>query len=192
MEENLEESVVSAFGYCESIFAETMRSGNGKGSARMQGKSSGQRGNGFSDGKKAGNRAEWSFRSASRPSRIAFLVHRLLSALGARLKMVFSRLWPCTPRLAARLAIVERLAVGPKQSLLLIEVDGVRLVVAHSGESTPALMALPASIAFSKLPRGQKEGQARGRAKNTGGKRQKPASLASRTQASSISAGRIQ
>ena len=43
----------------------------------------------------------------------------------------------------ARLAVIERIALGPKQSLMLVEADGVRLLVATSSEAASAFFLLP-------------------------------------------------
>jgi len=46
------------------------------------------------------------------------------------------------PRTQPRLALVERIALGPRQSLALIEAEGRRLLVATSQEGAPAFYAL--------------------------------------------------
>jgi Flagellar biosynthesis protein, FliO len=43
-----------------------------------------------------------------------------------------------------RLALVERIALGPRQSLALVEADGRRLLVATSAEGSPAFYPLAA------------------------------------------------
>jgi hypothetical protein len=48
-------------------------------------------------------------------------------------------------RLAPRLEVVERIALGPRQSLVLVEADGRRLLVATSAEGGAAFYALDAS-----------------------------------------------
>lgn len=42
----------------------------------------------------------------------------------------------------ARLALVDRISLAPKQSLALVEVDGRRFLVATSQEGAPAFCAL--------------------------------------------------
>jgi len=44
-----------------------------------------------------------------------------------------------------RLALLERIALAPRQSLALVEADGRRLLVATSPEGAPAFYALDAS-----------------------------------------------
>ncbi len=41
-----------------------------------------------------------------------------------------------------RLALVERIALGPRQSLALVEADGRRFLVATSAEGSPAFYPL--------------------------------------------------
>jgi hypothetical protein len=45
-------------------------------------------------------------------------------------------------RPAPRLAVLERIALGPRQSLALVEAEGRRFLVATSPEGTPAFYAL--------------------------------------------------
>jgi hypothetical protein len=47
-------------------------------------------------------------------------------------------------RAPPRLAVVERIALGPRQSLALVEAEGRRFLVATSPEGTPAFLALDA------------------------------------------------
>lgn len=47
-----------------------------------------------------------------------------------------------TQRSAPRLALVERIALGPRQSLALVEAEGRRFLVATSAEGGPAFLAL--------------------------------------------------
>lgn len=42
----------------------------------------------------------------------------------------------------SRLEVIERIALGPRQSLALVEADGRRLLVATSPEGAPAFYAL--------------------------------------------------
>ena len=53
------------------------------------------------------------------------------------------RSWRRSTARPARLALIERIALGPKQSLVLVEVDGVRLLIATSGEAASAFFSLP-------------------------------------------------
>jgi flagellar biogenesis protein FliO len=46
-------------------------------------------------------------------------------------------------RALSRLALLDRIALAPKQSLALVEVDGRRFLVATSQEGAPAFCALP-------------------------------------------------
>lgn len=45
-------------------------------------------------------------------------------------------------RAPARLAVVERITLAPRQSLALVEAEGRRFLVATSPEGTPAFFAL--------------------------------------------------
>jgi hypothetical protein len=45
-------------------------------------------------------------------------------------------------RSTARLAVVERISLAPRQSLALVEAEGRRFLVATSAEGTPAFYAL--------------------------------------------------
>jgi len=49
-----------------------------------------------------------------------------------------------TPRSRPRLALLERIALAPRQSLALIEADGRRFLVATSPEGAPVFYALDA------------------------------------------------
>ena len=53
------------------------------------------------------------------------------------------RSWRHSTARPARLAVIERIALGPKQSLMLVEADGVRLLVATSSEAASAFFPLP-------------------------------------------------
>ena len=186
----------------------------------MHGKTSGQRKDGLPPGTsvsptagrrnrpqkamEAGCVADRASLPASPPWRVTLPFHSILAM--AWVRRVVSRLWPRTERSEARLRVVERLAVGPKQSLLLVEADGARLLIAHSGESTPALLALPgltpAAPTFAELAtlaslsptplHNPASGQP------AGGGRKGPTPVASRTPvaprtpAATVSAGRIQ
>jgi hypothetical protein len=46
------------------------------------------------------------------------------------------------PRTAARLALVERIALAPRQSLALVEAEGRRFLVATSQDGAPSFFAL--------------------------------------------------
>lgn len=134
--------------------------------------------------------------------------------LGRVLSSVSSRLWSSIePRLRQhrrrslpRLAVVERLAVGPKQSLLLLEVDGARMLLAQSGESTPAMIVLPIAsreaVAPSKARQASEAHRSSeahqvaesGQAKVGGEKpaRRRPVPALPRAQTVPVSTGRIQ
>ncbi len=47
-----------------------------------------------------------------------------------------------TPRVAPRLALLERITLAPRQSLALVEAEGRRLLVATSPEGAPSFYAL--------------------------------------------------
>lgn len=53
------------------------------------------------------------------------------------------RSWQRSNARPARLAVIERIALGPKQSLMLVEADGVRLLVATSSDAASAFFPLP-------------------------------------------------
>jgi flagellar biogenesis protein FliO len=53
-------------------------------------------------------------------------------------------------RNAPRLALVERIALGPRQSLALIEAEGRRFLVATSAEGSPSFCALDERRALVK------------------------------------------
>jgi len=46
------------------------------------------------------------------------------------------------PRGAPRLVVIERIALGPRQSLVLVEAEGRLLLLATSPEGTPAFFSL--------------------------------------------------
>ena len=50
--------------------------------------------------------------------------------------------WRGAKRKEPRLQLVERIALGPRQSLVLVEAEGQRLLVAASAEGGPAFYAL--------------------------------------------------
>src|SRR5580704_11767275 len=52
-------------------------------------------------------------------------------------------------RAPPRLAVLERIALAPRQSLALIEAEGRRFLVATSPEGTPAFYALDESSQYS-------------------------------------------
>jgi hypothetical protein len=56
------------------------------------------------------------------------------------------RKWRASSGRPARLALVERITLGPRQALLLVEADGLRLLVATSSEGTPAFYPLHAEL----------------------------------------------
>jgi hypothetical protein len=49
-------------------------------------------------------------------------------------------------RAAPRLAVLERIALAPRQSLALVEAEGRRFLVATSPEGTPAFYALDGPV----------------------------------------------
>lgn len=48
-------------------------------------------------------------------------------------------------RRPARLSLVERISLGPRQALSLVEADGMRLLIASSNDSAPVFFALGAT-----------------------------------------------
>jgi flagellar biogenesis protein FliO len=61
-----------------------------------------------------------------------------------------------TRRAPPRLAVLERIALAPRQSLALVEADGRRFLVATSPEGAPAFYALdaPARANLARRPTG--------------------------------------
>ena len=57
-------------------------------------------------------------------------------------------------RPAPRLAVLERIALAPRQSLALVEADGRRFLVATSPEGTPAFYPLDAAGRHGPADRG--------------------------------------
>jgi hypothetical protein len=58
-------------------------------------------------------------------------------------------------RAPARLAVLERITLAPRQSLSLIEAEGRRFLVATSPEGTPAFYALDRESPSRQVGRGQ-------------------------------------
>jgi flagellar biogenesis protein FliO len=58
-----------------------------------------------------------------------------------------------TERQAPRLALLERIALAPRQSLALVEAEGRRFLVATSAEGSPAFYALDAKAGHSAARR---------------------------------------
>jgi flagellar biogenesis protein FliO len=64
------------------------------------------------------------------------------------------------PQTPARLAVVERVSLAQRQSLVLVEADGHRLLVATSPEGAPAFYALPnVAPVRANYPRKKAEGK---------------------------------
>jgi len=51
---------------------------------------------------------------------------------------------------ARRLALIERIALGPRQTLALVEADGIRLLVTVSPEGAPAVFPLAQADSFER------------------------------------------
>jgi flagellar biogenesis protein FliO len=66
---------------------------------------------------------------------------RAKSAVGGLAGWLLSRM-RAGRRSAPRLAVLERIALAPRQSLTLVEAEGRRFLVATSPEGTPAFYAL--------------------------------------------------
>jgi hypothetical protein len=63
------------------------------------------------------------------------------------------RWWRRSEAPLPRLTLLERLPLGPRQALSLVEAEGVRLLVATSAEGTPAIYPLyPPQRALSPIP----------------------------------------
>ncbi|HET6169081.1 MAG TPA: flagellar biosynthetic protein FliO [Terracidiphilus sp.] len=58
-----------------------------------------------------------------------------------------------TPRSQARLSLLERIQLAPRQSLALVEADGRRLLVATSPEGAPTFYALDGPAVSAHPPR---------------------------------------
>ena len=67
--------------------------------------------------------------------------HRIGGVAGWLLTRFFKRLSD-RRRAEPRLALVERIALAPRQSLALVEAEGRRILVATSAEGGPAFYAL--------------------------------------------------
>ena len=55
--------------------------------------------------------------------------------------------WQARRRAEPRLVVLERVALAPRQSLLLVEAEGRRLLIATSPEGAPAIFPLDSSAA---------------------------------------------
>jgi flagellar biogenesis protein FliO len=75
---------------------------------------------------------------------------------------LLERLWR-RHRAQPRLALVERIALGPRQSLALIEAEGRRLLVATSQEGAPAFYSLDGQDGKARTLRPTAAGSAAGR-----------------------------
>lgn len=64
------------------------------------------------------------------------------AGLGAWLLERLRQRWQGGRSAEPRLALLERIALAPRQSVALIEVEGRRFLVATSGEGSPAFLAL--------------------------------------------------
>ena len=64
------------------------------------------------------------------------------AGLGAWLLERLRQRWQRGRSAQPRLALLERIALAPRQSVALIEVEGRRFLVATSGEGAPAFLAL--------------------------------------------------
>lgn len=67
---------------------------------------------------------------------------RLNAGIGGLGVWLLARLWTRGRQASARLELLERIALGPRQSLALVEAEGVRLLVATSAEGAPAFYRL--------------------------------------------------
>jgi len=56
------------------------------------------------------------------------------------------RLWHSRVRQAVRLRLVERITLGPRHSLALVEADGVRLLVATAAEGASTIYPLASPV----------------------------------------------
>jgi flagellar biogenesis protein FliO len=72
-------------------------------------------------------------------------------ALGGWTGWLFERLRGAR-RGPARLAVLERITLAPRQSLALIEAEGRRLLVATSPDGAPAFYALDGSLLSEAQP----------------------------------------
>ncbi len=64
------------------------------------------------------------------------------AGLGAWLLERLRERWPGRRQARPRLALIERIALAPRQSLALVEVEGRRFLVATAAEGAPAFLAL--------------------------------------------------
>lgn len=63
--------------------------------------------------------------------------------LGERLGNLLSILWQGRGPRAVQLQLVSRMALGPKQSLALVEADGMRILIATASNSAATMLLLP-------------------------------------------------
>lgn len=63
--------------------------------------------------------------------------------IGERLGNMLSILWQSRGPRAIQLQLVSRMALGPKQSLALVEADGMRVLIATGSNSTATMLLLP-------------------------------------------------
>jgi flagellar biogenesis protein FliO len=87
------------------------------------------------------------FTSESR-ERAANRNSRLVNGLASIARL--ARRWRVSTARPARLAVIERVALGPRQSLMLVEAEGVHLLVATSADGAPAFYPLPSSPVTSQ------------------------------------------
>jgi hypothetical protein len=59
----------------------------------------------------------------------------------------------------SRLTVIERVTVAPRQSLLLVEADGQRVLVATSPDGTPAIFPLDSTRTRGRLRKTLAEGK---------------------------------
>jgi flagellar biogenesis protein FliO len=71
-------------------------------------------------------------------------------------------------RAPARLAVLERITLAPRQSLSLIEAEGRRFLVATSPEGTPAFYALDHADGEEARSRRAMPGRSAGRSRRVG------------------------
>jgi hypothetical protein len=76
---------------------------------------------------------------------------RIKSALGGLAGWFLARLRAARPA-PARLAVLERIALAPRQSLALVEAEGRRFLVVTSAEGSPGFYALDDAARPQRAP----------------------------------------
>jgi flagellar biosynthesis protein FliO len=82
--------------------------------------------------------ADWSYLRAN----LDHPAHRMASKLGSGLAAWLSRRLHASASPAPQLSILARIALGPRQSLALVEAEGVHVLVGTSADGPPSFFSL--------------------------------------------------